>query len=79
MTIERRNVWKVALLLILVLIAVWVPRILSLDQFATPDEAAWVGRSATFITPWRSEIMLIHSNIAILGWWLPGLVLLLTG
>jgi hypothetical protein len=48
MTIDRRNVWKVALVLILVLIAVWVPRILSLDQFATPDEAAWVGRSASF-------------------------------
>jgi len=48
MTIDSRNVWKVALLLVLVLIAVGVPRILSLDHFATPDEAAWVGRSASF-------------------------------
>jgi len=48
MTIVSRNIWKVALLLLLILIAVWVPRILSLDHFATPDEAAWVGRSASF-------------------------------
>ena len=48
MTIDSQNVWKVALLLVLVLIAVIAPRLLSLDQFATPDEAAWVGRSASF-------------------------------
>jgi hypothetical protein len=31
-----------------VLFAVWLPRGLALDRFATPDEAAWVGRSASF-------------------------------
>ena len=48
MTVNSKNVWKVAILLVLVLVAVWLPRILALDHFATPDEAAWVGRSASF-------------------------------
>jgi 4-amino-4-deoxy-L-arabinose transferase-like glycosyltransferase len=37
-----------AVLFLLLLVAIWLPRGLALDQFATPDEAAWVGRSAAF-------------------------------
>lgn len=40
--------WNTLLLLGVVLLAVWLPRGLALDRFATPDEAAWVGRSASF-------------------------------
>ncbi len=42
----RRGI-KVLLFLFL-LLGVWLPRGLALEQFATPDEAAWVGRSAAF-------------------------------
>jgi hypothetical protein len=48
MTIDSRNVWKVVILLVLVLLAVWLPRVIALDHFSTPDEAAWVGRSASY-------------------------------
>jgi hypothetical protein len=37
-----------ALIFLAVLGAIWLPRGLALDRFATPDEAAWVGRSASF-------------------------------
>lgn len=32
----------------LVVLAIWLPRGLTLDQFVTPDEPAWLGRSANF-------------------------------
>ena len=32
----------------ILILAIWLPRGLKLDQFVTPDEAAWVGRSASF-------------------------------
>jgi hypothetical protein len=54
-TIEKKSragqvelLWITLLLLGVVLLAVWLPRGLALDRFATPDEAAWVGRSASF-------------------------------
>jgi hypothetical protein len=40
--------WVRLLLLGIVLAATWFSRGLALDRFATPDEAAWVGRSASF-------------------------------
>jgi hypothetical protein len=33
---------------LLLLAGICLPRVLALDRFATPDEAAWVGRSAAF-------------------------------
>lgn len=36
------------LLFFLLISGIWLPRGLALDRFATPDEAAWVGRSAAF-------------------------------
>jgi len=36
------------LLVFLLISGIWLPRGLALDRFATPDEAAWVGRSAAF-------------------------------
>ena len=38
----------IAILTPLLILAIWLPRGLNLDQFVTPDEAAWVGRSASF-------------------------------
>ena len=39
---------QTAAILLLVVTAVLVPRLMALDRFVTPDEAAWVGRSASF-------------------------------
>lgn len=38
----------IAIVTPLIILAIWFPRGLKLDQFVTPDEAAWVGRSASF-------------------------------
>ena len=46
--VQVERLWLKLLLLGAVLLAVWLPRGLALDRFATPDEAAWVGRSASF-------------------------------
>lgn len=41
------KVWKI-LLVLLVIGAIWVPRVLDLYSFVTPDERAWLTRSANF-------------------------------
>jgi Dolichyl-phosphate-mannose-protein mannosyltransferase len=41
---RRRDFWA----LLIVILAVWLPRGLSLDQFVTPDEPLWLTRSANF-------------------------------
>jgi hypothetical protein len=42
--------WQVLLACSLLAAVIWLPRAFGLDRFATPDEAAWVGRSAAFYT-----------------------------
>ena len=39
---------RTALLLIALFFAAWLPRVLALDAFVTPDERKWLARSANF-------------------------------
>src|SRR3990170_1461363 len=40
--------WWDVLALIFIVLAIWLPRGLALDQFVTPDEPLWLNRSANF-------------------------------
>src|SRR3972149_6777991 len=40
--------WWDVLALVLIVLAIWLPRGLALDQFVTPDEPLWLNRSANF-------------------------------
>ena len=44
------------LLLLLLFLAVWTPRVLALDAFVTPDEPLWLYRSANFYQAISREI-----------------------
>src|SRR5262245_49430271 len=40
--------WRTALILFVLFLAVWTPRVLALDRFVTEDERRWLTRSANF-------------------------------
>ncbi|HZD57329.1 MAG TPA: phospholipid carrier-dependent glycosyltransferase [Anaerolineales bacterium] len=44
---KPKAVWRTVIFALIVL-AIWFPRALRLDQFVTPDEPAWLSRSANF-------------------------------
>ncbi|MGB0383683.1 MAG: phospholipid carrier-dependent glycosyltransferase [Ardenticatenaceae bacterium] len=45
---QTHSFWQRVMLLIIVALLIWLPRTLSLDHFATPDEPKWLMRSANF-------------------------------
>ena len=48
---EENNFWRSKLdviSLIIIVLTIWIPRVLELNRFATPDEHLWLSRSANF-------------------------------
>ncbi len=48
MTEQAQLSWKIYVLFLLLITAIFVPRIVTLDRFATADEGKWLARSANF-------------------------------
>jgi hypothetical protein len=44
----KHAVWWKYIWLIVLIMAIWLPRVLELDRFVTPDERRWLSRSANF-------------------------------
>jgi hypothetical protein len=44
----RRSHWQTFLILLVLFLAGWLPRVLALDRFVTADERRWLTRSANF-------------------------------
>lgn len=45
---EKKRLWLEILALVVITLAIFIPRVLKLDQFVTPDEPLWITRSANF-------------------------------
>jgi hypothetical protein len=55
--------WQTAIVLLLLVAAILAPRLMGLDQYVTPDEAAWAVLPA-FTTRWPIGISLVLSSTA---------------
>ena len=43
---------RTALILLVLFLATWIPRVVALDKFVTIDERKWLARSANFYQAW---------------------------
>jgi hypothetical protein len=46
--IQQQKLWVEVLAVVVIALAIFIPRVLKLDQFVTPDEPLWITRSANF-------------------------------